>query len=294
MSEEVNEQPTNDNEPVNTAEDGGTSIVEVKSYAKARDAFRKGDVEAARAEHAKNAPNDHTEKHGGAGGDYVKAVTFGGLDGIGTTFAIIAAAAGANEDWKTVLVFGFANVLADGFSMGFGEFVGGSAERDFALRERAREEWEVENCFDVEVEEMVELYESKGLTKEDAITMVSIISKDPKIFVDFMMIEELELLVDVDDKWGPLKQGTVMFLSFIAFGVIPVLAYTGGEGQGTDYIFGISVALTGVSLLLLGALKGYLTSMNMLVSALLMLLSGTISGAVSYGVGVLVEYIVNV
>eukprot|EP00658_Telonema_sp_P-2_P034601 TRINITY_DN25246_c0_g1_i2.p1 TRINITY_DN25246_c0_g1~~TRINITY_DN25246_c0_g1_i2.p1 ORF type:complete len:125 (+),score=34.34 TRINITY_DN25246_c0_g1_i2:150-524(+) len=124
--------------------------------------------------------------------------------------------------------------------------------------------------------------------------MVSIISKDPKIFVDFMMIEELELLVDVDDKWGPLKQGTVMFLSFVAFGIIPVLAYLGGEGQGTDYVFGISVALTGVSLLLLGALKGYLTSMNMLISALLMLLSGAISGGVSYGVGVLVDFIVNV
>ena len=280
------------NEPVSG--NGDTTVVEVKSYAKARDAFKKGDVEAARAEHAKKAPSDHTEKHGGAGGDYVKAVTFGGLDGIGTTFAIIAAAAGANEDWKTVLVFGFANVLADGFSMGFGEFVSGSAERDFAIKERAREEWEVENCFDVEVDEMIELYQSKGISKEDATTIVSIISKDPKIFVDFMMVEELELLVDVDDKWGPLKQGVVMFISFICFGVIPVLAYVGGVGQGPDYVFGISIALTGVSLMLLGALKGYLTSLNIFVSAFLMLLNGAISGGVSYGVGVLIDYIVQV
>ena len=198
-------EPTNEPTNENSTVDSGTSKVEVKSYAKAREAFRKGDVEATRAEHAKSAPNDHTEKHGGAGGDYVKAVTFGGLDGIGTTFAIIAAAAGANQDWKTVLVFGFANVLADGFSMGFGEFIGGSAERDFALRERTREEWEVENCFDFEVGEMIELYESKGLSKEDATTMVSIISKDPKIFLDYMMVAELGLLVDVDDKYGSLK-----------------------------------------------------------------------------------------
>jgi VIT1/CCC1 family predicted Fe2+/Mn2+ transporter len=271
-----------------------TAIVEVKSYDKARDAFKRGDVEASRAEHAKKSTAEHKEKHGGAGGDYVKAVTFGGLDGIITTFAIIAAAAGANEDWKTVLVFGFANVLADAFSMGFGEFIGGSAERDFALRERAREEWEVENCIDVEIQEMVELYEAKGISTEDAVTMVSIISKDPKIFVDFMMIEELELLVDLEDKWGSLKQAIVMFISFVCFGVIPVLAYVGGVGQGADYVFGISVGLTGIALIGLGALKGYLTSMNMIISALLMLFNGSISGGVSYGVGALLEYIVNV
>ena len=83
-----------------------------------------------------------------------------------------------------------------------------------------------------------------------------------------------------------------MFFSFVFFGIVPVLAYAGGEGQGVDYVFGISVGLTCVALIFLGALKGYLTSMNMVVSALLMLLNGTISGGVSYGVGVLVDFIV--
>ena len=63
-----------------------------------------------------------------------------------------------------------ANVLADAFSMGFGEFIGGSAERDFALRERAREEWEVENCIEVEIEEMIELYATAPAARDELAT----------------------------------------------------------------------------------------------------------------------------
>lgn len=44
---------------------------------------------------------------------------------------------------------------------------------------------------------MVQIYMSKGLSYNDATTIVGIISKDPKMFVDFMMVEELGLLFDL-------------------------------------------------------------------------------------------------
>merc|ERR1711991_836722 len=65
---------------------------------------------------------------GGAGSDYIKSIIFGGLDGIITTFAIVAAAAGANESWKIVLTFGFANAVADAWSMGIGLLILGGAK----------------------------------------------------------------------------------------------------------------------------------------------------------------------
>lgn len=294
IHEEEHPAPARDTTEVAVAEstDGADSSTTdgFKDYDKARVAFREGDVALAEAEHRKKM--NHNEDHGGAGSDYIKSIVFGGLDGIITTFAIISAAAGSGSDYKTVLIFGFANVLADAFSMGFGEFISGSAERDYALKEREREMWEVQNIFEREVAEMEEVYEKKGLSKEDAKTVVGIISKDPKIFVDFMMVDELGLLVDVDDKYGALKQGLVMFTSFVFFGLIPIYAYLSGKGKGTDYIFGISCGLTAFALLILGATKGFLTSMNVPISALIMLFNGAVSGGASYGIGALVEYIV--
>lgn len=260
--------------------------VDYKSCDSARAAFRAGDIDASRREHMKPM---HKESHNSSASDYIKSVVFGGLDGIMTTFAIIAAAAGSNGNYATVLIFGFSNVIADGFSMGFGEYVSGEAERENAIAERRREEWEVENSFDLELDEMVQIYMAKGLSFDDANTIVGIISKDPKMFVDFMMVEELGLLVDIDDANGPRKQGVVMFFSFLFFGAVPLLAYLPGKGQGTDGVFLLSCALTMISLIVLGSVKGMLVGQSILRSACLMLLNGTISGSVSFVGGYLIE-----
>lgn len=260
-----------------------------KSISTTRDAFRRHDVEASRQEHMKAM-----EQHASDASDYVKSVVFGGLDGIMTVFAIIAAAAGSGATYVTILVFGFSNVVADAFSMGFSEFVSGSAELDHARQERSREEWEVENSKDLEIEEMEQLYILKGLSEEDAKTMVGIISKDNKIFVDFMMHDELGILGDAEDPMEPLKQGVVMFVSFITFGSVPLLGYAVSmSGEGIDNMFFFSCALTALALVTLGAIKGYLTGMNIPRSALLMVVNGIVSGGVSLGISSLVDALVH-
>ena len=60
-------------------------------------------------------------------------------------------------------------------------------------RERDREEWELENYKEGEVREMVELYESKGMTPSDAMSVIRKISKYRDFFIDVMMVEELEM-----------------------------------------------------------------------------------------------------
>ena len=60
-------------------------------------------------------------------------------------------------------------------------------------RERSREEWELENYKEGEIREMVELYESKGMSPADAMSIIRKMSKYPNFFVDVMMVEELEM-----------------------------------------------------------------------------------------------------
>ena len=45
------------------------------------------------------------------------AFTYGSIDGIVTTFAVVSASAGANLDTNIILILGIANILSDGFSM---------------------------------------------------------------------------------------------------------------------------------------------------------------------------------
>lgn len=49
---------------------------------------------------------------------YLGDLVYGANDGIITTFAVVAGVTGASLPARTVLILGFANLLADGFSMG--------------------------------------------------------------------------------------------------------------------------------------------------------------------------------
>ena len=49
---------------------------------------------------------------------YLGDLVYGANDGIITTFAVVAGVTGASLPARTILILGFANLLADGFSMG--------------------------------------------------------------------------------------------------------------------------------------------------------------------------------
>tara|TARA_Y100000310_G_C20575834_1_gene760360 strand:- start:688 stop:1272 length:585 start_codon:yes stop_codon:yes gene_type:complete len=59
---------------------------------------------------------------------YIKSIVYGGLDGIITTFAIVAGVAGAALSANIILILGFANLIADGISMAAGDYLGTKSE----------------------------------------------------------------------------------------------------------------------------------------------------------------------
>lgn len=60
---------------------------------------------------------------------YIPEFIYGSMDGVITTFAIVAASAGAGLSSGIVLVLGFANVLADGFSMGSSAYLSAGTDK---------------------------------------------------------------------------------------------------------------------------------------------------------------------
>ena len=71
---------------------------------------------------------------------YLRDFIYGAIDGAVTTFAVVAGVQGAQLDETVVIILGFANLIADGFSMAVSNFLGSRAERQ--RRERARREEE--------------------------------------------------------------------------------------------------------------------------------------------------------
>lgn len=66
---------------------------------------------------------------------YLGEFVYGAIDGTVTTFAVVAGAAGANLSSKVIVVLGFANLVADGFSMGASAYLSAKSERDLKLRD---------------------------------------------------------------------------------------------------------------------------------------------------------------
>ena len=205
---------------------------------------------------------------------------FGGLDGIITTFAVVAASVGGNLSSDVILLMGFANLIADGLSMGFGDYLSSQAEVDYTKAEHTREKWELDNYPEGEKREMVELYMKRGMTEEDAVSVIDVMAKYKNFFLDVMMVEELGLMPpDEDDQ--PWKNGVV---TFVFFGFIPLLSYVMANATGaSDSVnFIVACVLTGVTMFLLGAAKAKFTNQSMLRSAMLMLLNGGMAAVAAY------------
>lgn len=73
----------------------------------ARKAYESDDVELAKKAHSmRSIPEKKSEEKHSKGGGFIKSIVYGGLDGIVTTFAVVAGAAGGGFGPEVVIVLG--------------------------------------------------------------------------------------------------------------------------------------------------------------------------------------------
>ena len=219
-------------------------------------------------------------------GSLVKSFVYGGLDGTVTTFAVVAGVAGAELSTAVVLILGVANLIADGISMAFGDYLGTRAENDYIDTKRTGELWKARNAAEQEKKDMIELYIEKGISESDSKTVVGIISQYEKSWVDIMMVEKLGL---IESSESPIKNALATFVSFVLFGSIPVLIYAIAKFIPfvATHTFFTACILPGVTLFILGALKVFFTKQSWYRAGTEMLILGGVASAAAYVVGVL-------
>jgi DNA damage-binding protein 1 len=227
-------------------------------------------------------------------------MVFGGLDGLTTSTAIVCSTNGISErpdiainkmalGASVLFAFGLANLVADGFSMGMGDLLSTLAEIDQkAAADAMREATEKDRIQPSPV--------LVGLNGEHISTSTRGITSDVRDDVE------------ADDTDGPetkltaLLNGCVMFLSFVIFGVVPLLAYSPIIAPtlfaGHDaWRFRVSCVLCMASLFVLGALKGLVVtrkgrrlctwSTAHVRAGFLMVLTGSVASFLSFAVSVI-------
>jgi VIT1/CCC1 family predicted Fe2+/Mn2+ transporter len=252
-------------------------------FSLARLAYRRRDVEMAEAAHA----HDYLERslyESGRHSQHLADTVMGATDGIVTTFAVVAGAAGANLSSGVVLIMGFANLFADGLSMAVGNYLGARSQQDFWREERAREIWEIEQIPHAEQEEIRRHYRRKGFEGELLEHIVRTITSDRERWLDEMMREELGIR---EEKTAPLTSGMITFWAFAVAGFLPLLSYAAAffDASFLPRAFPISIALTAVALFGVGAARCFITRRSWWQSGLEILGLGGVAAACAFAVG---------
>ena len=221
-------------------------------------------------------------------GDFV----LGAIDGAITTFAVVAGAVGADLGAGIIVVLGVANLLADGFSMGVGVFLGGRAEDQEVDRLRSMIESHVEVFPEGDREAIRQIYAARGFQGEDLEAAVRTVTSDRDRWVS-EILNELHGVASVPA--SAVRAGLVTFLAFLTVGTIPLIIFVADVALDGDIAapFFWTALLTGVAFFLIGAIKSRFVAGHWWFEGLETLVIGGIAALLAYGVGVALRGIVD-
>src|ERR1700739_1860799 len=221
----------------------------------------------------------HQEKHFKQPA-FVRDVIIGLSDGITVPFALTAGISGAVASNSIIITAGIAEICAGSIAMGLGGFLSAKTEADHYYSELAREYREVKECYDIEKQEVRDVFANYGLSRQAQDMIADEMVKDEKKWVEFMMRYELGL--DEPDAQRARKSALNIAISYIVGGLIPLLGYittsTPEHGLRDSSIFTI------LCLLIFGYLKSKFTGQEPVSGALKTTAIGILAAGAAFGI----------
>lgn len=219
----------------------------------------------------------HIEKHFTAS-ETVRDIVIGMADGLTVPFALAAGLSAAVSNTSVIVTAGLAEVAAGAIAMGLGGYLAARTDAQHYESEVQREVWEIDNKRDHEVAEVKQIFSQFGLSGEALALAVDGITSDRARWTDFMMRFELGL-ERPDPKRAPISAGTIAG-AYLVGGLIPLAPYMATSSLSDA--FRVSVALTGLALLVFGGVKGHFTGLGRMKSALQTLVVGGLAAGAAY------------
>ena len=233
-------------------------------------------------EHDHSAESIRDRLAAGPRHNYVRDWIYGGIDGSVTTFAVVSGVVGAELSPVVILVMGFANLVADGFSMAASNYLGTRAEQEDLKHLEAVEYRHIAAVPEGEREEVRQIYREKGFQGQELENIVALITADRKRWVQTMLTEEYGLPREVRSPW---LAALSTFSAFMVCGLAPLIPYL----FGMTGAFRFSTLLTGVVFFAIGSAKSRWSTSSWWRSGLETLLVGSAAAGLAYLVGVLLK-----
>ena len=226
----------------------------------------------------------HVESHFTAS-EFVRDIVIGMADGLTVPFALAAGLSGADTTTRIIVVAGLAEIAAGSIAMGLGGYLAAKNDADHYVSELKREQREVEEIPDEEAREVLEVFETYGLTHAEAVPIVDSLRLRPHQWIDFMM--RFELGLEEPDPKRAVRSASTIAGAYIAGGLIPLAPYMLMESAASALI--VSVVATILALAVFGAVKGHYTGMPMGSGALRTAFIGGLAAAAAFGIARLVS-----
>ena len=224
-----------------------------------------------------------SDNHAAMSGNALRAAVLGANDGLVSNLSLVMGVAGAQLDDAAILITGLAGLLAGACSMAMGEWVSVQSARELYARELDVERQEIAEQPELEFQELVTLYRSRGLADEAAEELASVLMADPDRALEVMAREELG--IDPADLGGSAWTAAgSSFALFVVGAAVPVLPFAFLSGSAAIVA---SLIASGIALFAVGALITRVTGRAVWRSGLRQLLIGLGAAAVTFLVGTL-------
>ncbi len=218
------------------------------------------------------------------GGNTLRAAVLGANDGLVSNMSLVMGVAGAAAGERTLLLTGLAGLVAGACSMAMGEWLSVTSARELYQSQIATEAEELRTAPEEEREELVLIYQAKGLAEPQARALADKLLGNEKTALDTLAREELG--VDPDDLGGSAWVAAISsFLLFAMGAIVPVAPFLLLSGR---IALIASLAASGLALALIGAGTSLFTGRGMVFSAFRQLVVGLAAAGVTYGAGTLV------
>lgn len=215
------------------------------------------------------------------GGNTLRAAVLGANDGLVSNLSLVMGVAGAAVSQGTILLTGFAGLLAGACSMAMGEWLSVTSSRELYRSQIATEAEELRLLPGEEKEELVLIYRAKGLDEGQARALADRLLADDETALDTLAREELG--IDPDElggsAWSAAAWSFILFSVGAIVPIAPFLVLTGAAALAG------SLAASGVGLALIGAGTSLFTGRGALFSAVRQLGIGLAAAAVTYSAG---------
>jgi VIT1/CCC1 family predicted Fe2+/Mn2+ transporter len=232
-------------------------------------------------EHPQHAPEDHRSSRIG----WLRAAVLGANDGIVSVASLVIGVAAANSSKTAVMTAGFAGLIAGAMSMGVGEYISVSSQRDTELADLRMEAEALEAHPEAELRELATIYVRRGL--EPALARQVAEQLHARDAVGAHARDELGITEIAQAR--PLQASWTSALSFTIAAIVPLVA-VGLAPRGLRVAITAGVAL--IALAVLGVLGAWAGGAPWQRAAIRVVIGGGLAMALTAAIGHIVGAVI--